>query len=435
VRRAGARAPAANPTLVRNRQLHAALAAFAEEAAWQLAAEAADGAEVPFEVVETSGSRRDVPLYCYRPLTGAFIEQRTSLLGRLPTFVPALHALEACPGLDAYLVARGMARVPKDARLRAEEALFLFLARAFAESTDFVLTPERLRAAYEELEDAALDGRALVEVVAPLRGLAIASDEVALGDGLLLVRGDRCPDLPPEACAPRADGRPPVLAALRWEAAPGDEAPLRHAQIRLRRLLTALRLYDVVPVALGRTAWSRTGSGPWQPFALAEGVAPVRGVLAIPPAQEDELRAFCNLVARRTPRAGELAWALRRFELACERPSPAEALTDLLLALRALLEPEGAHSGLLPARVAALCAMPEDREATAERLAHCAALERAVVAGVGPDEQALTRLVDELCSHLRALLRDVLCGHLDSDLRTVADELLAAPGPGQETAA
>jgi hypothetical protein len=34
-------------------------------------------------------------------------------------------------------------------------------------------------------------------------------------------------------------------------------------------------------------------------------------------------------------------------------------------------------------------------------------------------------LVAELAEHLRALLRDVLCGHLDSDLCEVADHLLA----------
>ena len=34
-------------------------------------------------------------------------------------------------------------------------------------------------------------------------------------------------------------------------------------------------------------------------------------------------------------------------------------------------------------------------------------------------------LVEALSGHLRALLRDVLCGHLDSDLCAVADDLLA----------
>ena len=34
-------------------------------------------------------------------------------------------------------------------------------------------------------------------------------------------------------------------------------------------------------------------------------------------------------------------------------------------------------------------------------------------------------LIDELAENLRAILRDALCGHLDSDLVSVADELLA----------
>ncbi|MEA2292953.1 MAG: hypothetical protein QOE86_592, partial [Solirubrobacteraceae bacterium] len=35
-----------------NRALHDSLAAFVEEAAWQLAAEVSGGAEVPFELIE-----------------------------------------------------------------------------------------------------------------------------------------------------------------------------------------------------------------------------------------------------------------------------------------------------------------------------------------------------------------------------------------------
>ena len=153
----------------------------------------------------------------------------------------------------------------------------------------------------------------------------------------------------------------------------------------------------------------------------------------VPAQQEDELRAFLSLVGRRTPRGGELAWALGRFELATDRPRPSEALTDVLLALRALLEPEGPQSGRLAGRVAALCAVPEARATATERIAHLVALERAVVAGVAPEDAALENLVDELTGWLRALLRDVLCGHLDSDLRAVADELLAEEDERQRT--
>jgi hypothetical protein len=110
--------------------------------------------------------------------------------------------------------------------------------------------------------------------------------------------------------------------------------------------------------------------------------------------------------------------------MGCERSVPAEALSDHLLALRGLLEPEGPASGRLAGRVAALCATEEQRPALTERIAHTAALERPVVAGL-PVDPAIDGLVADLAAHLRALLRDVLCGHLDADLRGVADEILA----------
>jgi hypothetical protein len=417
---------------MRNRTLHAALAAFAEEAALQLAADTADGAEVPFEVVDVGGGRREAPLYCYRPLTADFIDERLSLLGRLPSYLPAVHALSACAGLDAYLLACGESRIPGPQRARAEESLRHFLTRVFAESTTFTVSPERLQRAYEELESVVMEGRALAEVVVPLLGLALDSDEVVLGDGLSLLRADALDQAPPEAVCRREDGRVVVVARLTWEAAPGDEAPLRHAQIRLRRLLTGLRLYDAAGIVLARTAWTRMGGGGWQPFALGGG-AVSRGVCVVPLQQEDELRAFLSLVARRTPRGGELAWAMRRFELACDRPRSSEALTDVLLALRALLEPEGPQTGRLAGRVAALCAIPEHRAQVTERIAHVVALERSVVAGVAPEDTTLEPLVDELTGWLRALLRDVLCGHLDSDLRAVADGILAEEDLRQRT--
>jgi hypothetical protein len=418
---------------MRNRQLHAALAAFAEEAAFQLASDTADGAEVPFEVVELGGSRREAPLYCYRPLTASFIDERLSILGRLTSYLPAVHALAACGGLDAYLVSRGESQVPAQPRARAEETLRHFLTRVFEECSEFELSPDRLARAYEELEGPVMEGRALTEVVAPIMGLALMSDEIVLGDGLSLVRADAIGDAPAETRRTGDDAAPQVvLARLTWEAAPGDEAPLRHAQVRLRRLLTALRLYDAAGIVLARTAWTRTGGNPWQPFAISGGARP-RGVCVIPVQQEDELRAFLSLISRRTPRSGELAWALGRFELANDRARPSEALTDILLALRALLEPEGPQTGRLAGRVAALCAIPESRAQVTERIAHLVALERSVVAGVAPEDSALENLVDELTGWLRALLRDVLCGHLDSDLRAVADEMLAEEDARQRT--
>ena len=94
---------------MRNRQLRDALAAFVEEAAWQLSAATAEGAEIPFEVVREG--RRDSPLYCYRPLTADFIEQRVGLLARLPSFLPAVHALSGLGGVDLPELHRGRGRV------------------------------------------------------------------------------------------------------------------------------------------------------------------------------------------------------------------------------------------------------------------------------------------------------------------------------------
>ncbi|HUR84892.1 MAG TPA: hypothetical protein VMY78_06065 [Solirubrobacteraceae bacterium] len=410
---------------MRHRPLHAALSAFAEEAAWQFAEETADGAEVPFEIVESRGARRDTPLYCYRPLTGNFIRDRQGVLERLPTFPAAVRALAALDGVGDYLRAQGEPRVPTDARERAEAALRVFVSRVFSDATEFVITPERLDRAYAELEGSLLDGRAEAVVVAPLFGLHIESIEIPLGQGLVLMRGDELPDAPPEAVWAAGSDEPCVLACLTLTNDAGAPAPLSEASLRFRRLLTALRLYDPVRLALGPVAWERTGAGPWKLGDLGTGGS-ARGMLSIAESAEDELRAFCNLVSRRTPRGGELAWALRRYELGCERPHAYEALTDHLLALRALLEPEGPQSGRLAGRVAALCAVEEQRGRVTERVAHAASMERAIIAGIAPADGGVEALLAEVTGYLRALLRDVLCGHLDSDLRSVADQLLAA---------
>jgi hypothetical protein len=161
------------------------------------------------------------------------------------------------------------------------------------------------------------------------------------------------------------------------------------APARLRRLVRALRLYDAGAIGLAPAGWARLDDGPWQLVDLAGG-SPARPgePMDLHEDQEDELRAFVALAARRMPRGGELAWALRRFDLACEREDAAEALTDLLLALRALLEPEGPESGFLPSRLAALCAPTGMRDALAARAAEALAIEKAVIAGLAPPPRA-----------------------------------------------
>jgi hypothetical protein len=417
---------------VRNATLHATLLEFTADSSMQLTAETARGVEIPFEIVETDARRPGrVPLYCYRPLTGSFIRERLGVLAALPSYAAASRALAELDGTETYLRLRGEQRIPAAGRDRADAVLRCFLARVFEERSEFGLDEARFAQAYDELEHALYDGRSVTTVIAPLLGVGLdaGTTELPLGEGLSLVPGDALPEAPAEAVwgfgAQTGREHPHVLLVLTagHDRAAGTGAVASQARSRFRRVLTAIRLFERGGYALGPVMWARADAGSWRAIPLGASGRP-RFVTLIPAAQEDELRAFCNLIARRAPATGEVAWALRRYELGCERVTPFEALTDHLLALRALLEPEGPGSGRLAQRLAVICAQPDERPALGERVAHAISLERAVITGLAPAGPNADALVDELAEHLRALLRDVLCGHLDADLRAVADGLL-----------
>ena len=402
-----------------NRALHDSLAAFVEEAARQLADEVSGGAEVPFELIEQG--RASSPLYCYRPLTGRFIVERIGVLARLPSYPSAVQQLATLPELPAYLQARGRRTPGPDRRSQADAALQMFLTAVWTEVSEFCFDPHRFQQAYTELEDLAYGGCTLSVVLAPVDGLVIESDELPLGDGLALVRAGTLHDAPGDL----GDDEMATVAVLALEGAPGDDRALEGAGRRLRRLQTALRLWDEAEPALGPTAWARTDGSAWWAVPLATGFRRPQGDCLLAAEEEDALRAFCSLVSRRTPRAGELAWALRRFELGCERASAVDALTDWLLAGRALLaEPEQPGYGGMARRMAAICAAPEEREEAEQRILAAASLERAAVAGLVRPEPDVEDLISELGANLRAMLRDVLCGHLEPALRRVADGIV-----------
>jgi hypothetical protein len=409
----------ANERRMHNRALHDSLAAFVEEAAWQLAEEVSGGAEVPFELIEQG--RASAPLYCYRPLTGRFLADRSSELAKLLSYPAAVQGLSALPDLPAYLKARGRRTPSPDRRAQAEAALQAFLTAVWAESTEFAFEPERFQAAFDELEEAAYGDRMLSLVLAAVEGLVLESDEVQLGDGLALVRAETLEDVPGEL----REDEMGTVAVLTLDAAAGDGRALEDAGRRLRRLQTALRLWDDAEPSLGPTAWARTGGSAWTAVPLATGIRREAGDCLLAAEEEDPLRAFCSLVTRRTPRGGELAWALRRFELGCERASAVEALTDWLLAGRALLADHDSHGydGMVE-RLAVICATPDDRPALEARLDEAIRLERAAIAGRVRPEPEVEDLIADLGGNLRAVLRDVLCGHLDPQLRRVADEML-----------
>ena len=206
-------------------------------------------------------------------------------------------------------------------------------------------------------------------------------------------------------------------------------------RMQLSQLLRALRLYGDGRVTLGALAWTRTGAGPWRPIRLGSGGRP-RGRLLVMPDQEEELRAFCNVLWQRAPAAGTIAWALERFEMGCERPSEAQALSDYVWALRVLLagpeqgQSEWSADELFARRLAAVCAAPEERAEVNQRVLTALALERSIIEQGPPADGRSEALVRELGEHLRALLRDVICGHLGADLAELADGIIVgASGP------
>jgi hypothetical protein len=428
---------------VRSLSLQTALSEFVESAAGLLQAEVAAGAEVPFEL-DSRATRRgggSTPLYCYRALTGPFITERRPALERLPARGEAARLLKSFDGLERYLAAAGAEPTRQTRPARVDAALVALLRDVFDEQTDFELRPERLTAALAKLEQSAHADAGEVTVVGTLHGLTMSSAEIQLTRGLTLAHPSALAGLPEAVLGAREQDCEHLVVVLRAAEADAQQdagEPVESVSAGrevLRDLLRALRLFGDGRVTLGALGWARISAGAWTPIALGAGGRP-HGMLVVTAEHEDELRAFCNLVSRRAPTDNELAWALRRFELGCERESPYDALTDHLLALRALLEPEGPASGLLAGRLAVLCATPENRADLTERIVKAIELERAAIVGGAVVRSGAHLLAREVGDHLRALLRDVICGHLSPDLVGLADELLledeAAPGASAE---
>jgi hypothetical protein len=414
---------------VQSKLLHEALMVFAQDASRALQAQLAGGAEVPFELASSRRGRGRAELQLYRPMTGAFLAERWALLTRLPSHAPAVRALEAFRGLDRYTASLELGRSTRGAL--AGHALRAFAEDVFHEQSDFALHDGRLSGALVRLDAAEAAQSDSLTLVASLHGLVILSPQLQMAERLIIARPDTISGVPEQALAPLlGDGAEisgqtePLLVVLDI---PDQEArmdlALEYGRELLRELLRALRLYGDGRIALGPMAWACAGDRPFTPLALGFGGQP-QGALIVRAEQEDELRAFCSLIAHRAPHQDTLAWALRRFELGCERPDELEGLSDHLLALQALLEPERVAAGKLAARTAALCAPMEGRKHFAARVLRAIELERDTVRGQAAAGAGALELARELAGHVKALLRDVICGHLQGDLIERAEELM-----------
>jgi hypothetical protein len=418
---------------MRNRVLHDALRDFALESAALLTDDLRDGAELEFDVIDEAapGARGGPVLYRYRPRIEGFIAERWERLRELPACARAAGELGA--GATMWLRVNGLRGE------QAEPALRAMLERLYEDATSFGFPEERFERVYSELELTLYHDAVRARVVAPLRGAAMDAERVDLGGGLSLVRGDVA-DAPPEAVWPdpldrgEAAEEPAVLCVLERDAPADEGIPAADAASRFASVVTALRLWAPGAVSLGAPGWRRADEGRWQPLPLGAGGEPVGGEATwiLPAGEEAGLRdLFASIDGADPPRT--VAWALARFEMGSARTNDAEALSDYLLALRALLDANSdAGQASLALRVAALCAEEGRRKLVQRRVEAAMALERHLMGGslrVRLDGDSPRDLVAEVEAHLRALLRDVLCGYLDGDLKGVADEILLESQP------
>ena len=385
-----------------------------EEALRRLAVEAADlfeellagGAELPFDLEPTDDS--SLPMYSYAPLTGQFIERHLVELRRLEAFVEVRE-------------------------IAGEEAAIGFMVGLWEGKTEFDVAGDRLHGAIDAVlatiradsDEATPAG----EVIVPLAGFHMPKDEIEL-DGVRIVRGDLVEDAPVDAIdATRSGGRgkPGFLATISCGLA--SVAPAAAVADDLRRALRTMRLFRPGAVGLAPHGWAKR-SGGWERFGTGVG-RPRQGGYRLTGNEVGELESFSRSLAERGSRIPSLDWAASRFELGAERTSLIEALSDYLLALRALLEGGGPARTSMSARVAALACEPDEREQGRICVERALVLERKLMSGgrykpvVGASPLDVIAELEEL---LRRILKGLATGKLSGNLRAAADEILLAEG-------
>ena len=417
-----------------------AMTAMAQDAAKRFYELVTEGNEIPYVVHEPGDGS---PLCEYEPQTARFVRDHAPALRDLDSFGSACAALEIANLAGPYLDSAGIA-APDDPRKRSELASVVFLARLWQDSTDFSLEGPRLDETIAELEAGGEPAVDEIEVIVQLRGLQMPIERLELATATI-VRSDTV-EIPPEARASEGAGaagwQPTFVAVARIsEQGEGEEAPDAGARAvgAFRALVTTLRLFRSGGVGLGPHAWARGANDRWRRIATGEGRPRPGGYVLAEDELSDLVALSRSLANRSTPFgrpatsrpgfAGALARSISRYELGLERAAALEALSDYLLALRFVLEGGGPADLGLSMRVAALCAEPDERDATKAVVDRALALERELWTGepaaAGEAPAAVTAQVEELA---RAILKDAACGHLGTDLRATADEILLADG-------
>ena len=404
--------------------LNESLRRLAAEAATRFTTLVAGGDQIPFDVTGSEGPD-DSLFQSYVPLTERYVRERETEVRSLPSFETAREAIDVAGVAAPYLEARGEI-VPADPGERAGRLLTVFLASLWDGCAEFSLDPSRLESAVALLDAEASSVDEAEFLVVPVAGLKMPGMRLQLPHGAQLVRADAF-DAPVEARRSEGMGREAwepqffAIAELR-----GDAGGAGAALAQLRDLISVMRLYKPGGVGLGPYAFVPSGEGDWR--RIATGCpAPRPGGYELSSEESAELVELARTLEARPDPAGPLAWAVRRFELGCERGDALEGLSDHMLALRAVLEGQGPVGASLPMRAAALVSSgSSERLAIRERIEVAQQLERATMAGATTAEAAeLAAWVED---SVRGILRDAALGEIDTDLNQAADESLIASG-------
>jgi hypothetical protein len=409
---------------VRDFLLNEAVKRLATEAATRLSTLVATGEEIPFDVGSEAGD--DSAFFSYVPLTGRYVLDHADEVRSLPGFAPAREAVTEAGIAASYLEARGEL-VPPDPGARAELMLVQFFASLWEGCSGFALDRGRLEDALALLD---AEGRGADDadvLIVPIVGLRMSMPRLALPNGVRVVRADSI-EAPIDAMRSEGMGRaawePQFLAVADQSPDEGAESAL----LQLRELISVMRLFKAGGIGLAPYAFAPTGTDTWR--RIATGAAATRpGGYRLTESEGTELANFAAALESRPDPDNALSWAVGRFEMGCERESSMEGLSDLLLAMRAVLEGHGPVGASLPMRAAALISAAEesrDRIKIRERIEDALELERSLMIGRPvADALELAAWVEE---STRGLLRRAALGELGADLAATADESLIATG-------
>jgi hypothetical protein len=397
---------------VRSPNLFRVLRAFCLGAFFELAAELERGADIPVALAEHTGPDRPT-LYEYRPLVGAFVQERAHRIGLRDDARDALTALKDEPAAGIFARAHADERIGEDEALR-RTVLLPLLVRTAEACPEFDWDDCAFERAYAELERSLFGERRVYTALAPVVGLT-AGGTIELGRGVR-VRPAASGELAaswPEATKllPRDFGREvdrTLLFELERDLDPSAcRTPDAASEFGLA--VSALRLATPGAIAAGPVLFERLD---WRPY----GVQPVPPLAAqIPPGEATRLDRFrarlaAGLQARlaEAPAEPDLLEAVERWELALFHEGPIRA-DELREALEALL---GWDEGPWAAAMRASVLLGE----TARERAELLTAFRALLHGDGPGalaEDAVRRALVETLLHDS---RDELVHALDEAL-------------------